>query len=103
MGLGRLLRMPACAALAGVVVAATGCTNGAQDSAGDDMTPAARTYLSKALSIMEEHSLLRHQIDWDNLRSKAFSQARGAQKPADTYGAVESALGASDRPCRPAG
>lgn len=58
------------------------------------MAPAARTYLSKALSIMEEHSLLRHQIDWDNLRSKAFSQARGAQKPADTYGAIESALGA---------
>jgi C-terminal processing protease CtpA/Prc len=56
------------------------------------MAPAARTYLSKALSIMEEHSLLRHRIDWENLRSKAFSQARGAQKPADTYGAIESAL-----------
>ncbi|MEU0600684.1 S41 family peptidase [Streptomyces sp. NPDC006393] len=34
----------------------------------------------------------RHQIDWADLRSKAFSQARGAQKPADTYGAIESAL-----------
>ncbi|MBC2869442.1 S41 family peptidase [Streptomyces mexicanus] len=58
------------------------------------MAPAARTYLSKALSMMEEHSLLRHRIDWNHLRSKAFAQARGAQKPADTYGAIESALGA---------
>ncbi|WUH33070.1 S41 family peptidase [Streptomyces sp. NBC_00445] len=56
------------------------------------MAPKARTYLSKALSIMEEHSLLRHQVDWADLRRKAFSQARGAQKPADTYGAIGSAL-----------
>ncbi len=56
------------------------------------MAPAARTYLSKALSIMEEHSLLRHQVNWSDLRSEAFAQARGAQKPADTYGAIASAL-----------
>ncbi|MGW1894183.1 S41 family peptidase [Streptomyces sp. NPDC002004] len=41
---------------------------------------------------MEEHSLARHQVDWADLRSKAFSQARGARKPADTYGAIYSAL-----------
>jgi C-terminal processing protease CtpA/Prc len=56
------------------------------------MAPKARTYLSKALSIMEEHSLLRHQVDWADVRSKAFAQARGAQMPADTYGAIGSAL-----------
>ncbi|MFF4796047.1 S41 family peptidase [Streptomyces sp. NPDC001276] len=58
------------------------------------MAPAARTYLSKALSIMEEHSLKRHQVDWADLRNKAFSQARGAQKPADTYKAIGLALDA---------
>ncbi|MFE6894135.1 S41 family peptidase [Streptomyces sp. NPDC057694] len=58
------------------------------------MTPAARTYLSKALSIMEKRSLLRRQVDWSDLRGKAFAQARGARKPADTYRAIESALGA---------
>ncbi|MFJ4937098.1 S41 family peptidase [Streptomyces pseudovenezuelae] len=56
------------------------------------MSPSARTYLSKALSIMEKHSLVRHRIDWAELRSRAFSQARGAQKAADTYGAIDSAL-----------
>ncbi|MFB7600462.1 S41 family peptidase [Streptomyces sp. NPDC056160] len=56
------------------------------------MAPAARTYVSKALDIMEEHSLRRHQIDWADLRSRTFSQARGARKPADTYRAIESAL-----------
>ncbi|MFE6664941.1 hypothetical protein ACFVFH_15455 [Streptomyces sp. NPDC057697] len=93
-GQGRSLRTPAWAVLAVVVVAATGCASDAQDPAGDDMAPAARTYVSKALSIMEELSLFRHQIDGNALRSRTFSQARGAQKPADTYGAVESALGA---------
>ncbi|WP_406425321.1 S41 family peptidase [Streptomyces sp. NBC_00842] len=56
------------------------------------MAPKARTYLSKALSIMEEHSLLRRQVDWAAVRSKAFTQAHGARKPADTYGAIGSAL-----------
>jgi C-terminal processing protease CtpA/Prc len=41
---------------------------------------------------MEKHSLLRHKVDWAGVRSKAFSQAHGAQKPADTYGAIASAL-----------
>ncbi|MFE2416066.1 S41 family peptidase [Streptomyces hokutonensis] len=56
------------------------------------MAPAARTYLSKALDIMEEHSLLRHEVDWTDLRNKAYTQAHGARKPADTYGAISSAL-----------
>ncbi|MFC9636864.1 S41 family peptidase [Streptomyces mirabilis] len=56
------------------------------------MAPKARTYLSKVLSIMEEHSLLRRQVDWAAVRSKAFTQAHGARKPADTYGAIGSAL-----------
>ncbi|MDV9175132.1 hypothetical protein R6V09_34095 [Streptomyces sp. W16] len=56
------------------------------------MAPAARTYLSKALDIMEEHSLLRHEVDWADLRNKAFAQARGARKPADTYDAIASAV-----------
>ncbi|MFI6930424.1 S41 family peptidase [Streptomyces sp. NPDC050287] len=56
------------------------------------MSPDARIYLSKALSIMEDRSLLRHQIDWAELRSKAFSRAGGARKPADTYGAINVAV-----------
>ncbi|MET9760055.1 S41 family peptidase [Streptomyces sp. NPDC006372] len=56
------------------------------------MSPSARTYLSQALNIMEKHSLLRHKVDWSDLRSRAYSQARGAQKTADTYGAIASAL-----------
>ncbi|WP_445528119.1 S41 family peptidase [Streptomyces cyslabdanicus] len=41
---------------------------------------------------MEKHALLRHKVDWADVRSRAFSQARGAQKTADTYGAIGSAL-----------
>ncbi|MEU3516085.1 S41 family peptidase [Streptomyces sp. NPDC006654] len=56
------------------------------------MAPAARTYLSKALSIMEEHSLRRRQVDWKDVRSRAYEQAHAARTPADTYGAIGAAL-----------
>ncbi|WP_427925542.1 S41 family peptidase [Streptomyces sp. cg40] len=56
------------------------------------MAPAARTYLSQALDIMEQHSLLRRKVDWTDLRDTAFAQAHGARKPADTYGAISWAL-----------
>ncbi|MER6126290.1 S41 family peptidase [Streptomyces sp. NPDC001795] len=92
MGRERSLGMAACAGLVGVVVAATGCTSSSHNPAATDMSPSARTYLSQALNIMEKHSLLRHKIDWADLRSRAFSQARGARKTADTYGAIDSAL-----------
>ncbi|MYS92318.1 MULTISPECIES: S41 family peptidase [Streptomyces] len=56
------------------------------------MSPSAQTYLSKALNIMEKHSLVRHKVDWAAVRSRAYSQARGAQESADTHGAIASAL-----------
>lgn len=90
----RSLRMAVCAGLFGVAVAATGCTSRSHDPVATDMSPSARTYLSQALNIMEKHSLLRRKVDWSDLRSRAFSQARGAQKRADTYGAIHSALNA---------
>ncbi|MEU6497574.1 S41 family peptidase [Streptomyces sp. NPDC046984] len=74
------------------MIAATGCTSRSHDSSASDMSPRARTYLSKALDIMEKHSLLRHEVDWTDVRSRAFSEARGAQKTADTYGAIDLAL-----------
>ena len=48
--------------------------------------------MTKALDIMRDGSIFRHTVDWDTLRRKAFAQAHGAQKPADTYGAIEVAL-----------
>ncbi|MFC8709508.1 S41 family peptidase [Streptomyces sp. NPDC057197] len=90
---GRSPRVPVCAGLLVVVMAATACTGGgARDSADGDMAPAARTYLSKALDIMEEHSLRRRQVDWTALRRSTFAQAHGARGPADTYEAIEVAL-----------
>lgn len=86
------LRMAACAGLVGVVLAATGCTSRSDDSSNNGMSPSARNYLSKALNIMEKHSLLRHKVDWADVRSRAFSQASGAQTTADTYRAIDSAL-----------
>ncbi|MFE9412533.1 S41 family peptidase [Streptomyces sp. NPDC006704] len=91
MSWGHRRRISVCAALASVVVAASGCTSGARPP-DDGMTPAARTYLTKALDIMQDGSIFRHTVDWDTLRRKAFAQAHGARKPADTYGAIELAV-----------
>ncbi|MHB9864192.1 hypothetical protein [Streptomyces sp. YIM S03343] len=41
---------------------------------------------------MEKNALLRHQVDWAEVRRQAFSQARAAQKPSDTYNAIRFAL-----------
>ncbi|MET8957719.1 S41 family peptidase [Streptomyces sp. NPDC004393] len=56
------------------------------------MSADARSYLSKVLDIMEKNALRRHQVDWAEVRRQAFSRARAAQKPSDTYDAIRFAL-----------
>ena len=41
---------------------------------------------------MQAHYVWRRKVDWQQLRSAAFSRARGARKPSDTYAAIESAI-----------
>lgn len=92
MGWGRALRLSACAGLAGVLVAGTGCTQSADQGPGSGMSSGARSYLSAALDIMEENSLRRHEVDWFRVRRTAFSLAHSAQKSEDTYDAIRFAV-----------
>jgi len=55
-------------------------------------SPAALAYLDSALAIMERHSINRGRIDWPALRSRAQGRIRGAERPAQTYGAIRQAL-----------
>ncbi|MFM9445555.1 S41 family peptidase [Streptomyces acidiscabies] len=66
--------------------------NRSDGEAGSAMSANARSYLAKALNIMEENALARHQVDWTETRREAFSRARAAQNPSDTYGAIRFAL-----------
>ena len=52
----------------------------------------ASEYLEQALDIMQENSLYRERINWENLRRDAFELAMYAQTPADTYGAIRFVL-----------
>lgn len=88
MGWGRALRLSACAGLAGVLVAGTGCTQRPDEGPSSG----ARSYLSTALDIMEKNSLRRHEIDWPRISRTAFSLASSARKPEDTYGAIRFAV-----------
>ncbi|MBB1254789.1 peptidase S41 [Streptomyces sp. OF3] len=57
------------------------------------MSDEARTYLSTALTVMEDNALRRDDVDWDEVRRTAFAQASSAQRPRDTYRAIEAAVG----------
>jgi carboxyl-terminal processing protease len=54
----------------------------------------ARTYLTEALDIMQQHSVNRTKINWTALRRQAFAYANGAKTPGDTYAAIQIALNA---------
>ncbi|MCK8438092.1 peptidase S41 [Streptomyces sp. D2-8] len=56
------------------------------------MSAEARSYLSTALDTIEKRSLMRHEVDWAQVRSEVFSHADGARNPEDTYGAIRSAV-----------
>jgi carboxyl-terminal processing protease len=56
-------------------------------------SPTARSYLDKAIDIMEKNSIRRDKVDWPALRSHALLMARGGKEPADTYEAIRYAIG----------
>jgi hypothetical protein len=56
------------------------------------ISPEASAYLEEALDIMQNNSLYRDTIDWDQLRKSTFEVAQYAQTPADAYGAIRFAL-----------
>lgn len=57
------------------------------------MSDEARSYLSTALTLMENKALHRDDVDWDEVRRTAFTEVGNAQRPVDTYQAIETALG----------
>jgi hypothetical protein len=65
---------------------------GQQQNSSDEMTSEARAYLAKALDAMEKHSLRRREIDWTNLRNRAFMKGAKAQYPRDTYDTIRWAV-----------
>jgi len=60
------------------------------------MSPAARTYLTSALDVMQTFSFYRNKIDWPSFRAAALAngEAAQAQTPAATYPAIRTALAA---------
>jgi hypothetical protein len=53
----------------------------------------ANAYLEEALNIMEGYSIVKYNVDWDELRSLAYIAAGGAIKPRDTHAAISFILG----------
>lgn len=75
-----------------VLLSGAACTRQQGFTENSRMSTAARSYLSSALAVMEQNSLFRHEIDWGQLRRRAFEQAGGAQKTARTYEAIITAI-----------
>lgn len=53
-------------------------------------TPLA--YLDNALNLMEQNSVRKDQVNWDNIHTNAFKLAEGAEEIRDTYPAISDAL-----------
>lgn len=56
------------------------------------MTPAAAAYLATSLDTIAAVTIGRDTIAWGPIRDSAFAFAAGAQRPEDTYGAINWAL-----------
>ena len=59
----------------------------------EPLSEEANAYLEEALNIMEEYSIVKYNVDWDELRSLAYIAAGGAIKPRDTHSAIRFILG----------
>src|SRR5687767_8439267 len=63
-----------------------------------DISPQASAYLKRVLTLAEEQSVRRYQIDWATVRRTAFKSAAGAVHTADVYPAIDAMLvGLDDR------
>src|SRR5260221_7175530 len=56
------------------------------------ISAATRTYLEQALDLMQERSLNRGSINWNEVRRATLELAKNAQTTTDTYPAIAYAL-----------
>jgi carboxyl-terminal processing protease len=61
------------------------------------MSEDARAYLTEALDSLQANAMRRATTDWQAVRDSAFLLAAGAQRPDQTYGALNWALRRVDR------
>lgn len=52
----------------------------------------ANNFLNEVLTIMENNSINKNEIDWDNFREQVFNEAGTAQNIDETYGAIQLAI-----------
>jgi carboxyl-terminal processing protease len=58
----------------------------------ESMSPEARVYLVTALNHIEGNAVRADRVDWESARRRAYAEARGAQTPAATYGAIRGVI-----------
>lgn len=52
------------------------------------LSPVAERYLEEAFDIIQKNSVKRDEVDWVDLRKKAFKSVEGATSRSDTYQAI---------------
>ncbi|MEV7189370.1 S41 family peptidase [Kitasatospora sp. NPDC093102] len=71
-----------------------GCASTPSPQEGARLSPEARDYLTEALDLIQQQSLHRAEVDWKTVRAQAFDRVGEARTPAETYPAINGALGA---------
>ncbi|MDX1448787.1 MAG: S41 family peptidase [Acidimicrobiia bacterium] len=57
-----------------------------------ELSDEADAYLQEALDLMRTWSINRDQVDWEAVEATVYRLANGAETPADTYRAIETAV-----------
>ena len=56
------------------------------------MSPEAKAYLDDAIQAFKDRHINREKVDWAALTARAYAIAGNAQRPADTYKAIQSVV-----------
>ena len=70
----------------GMLIVLTAALTGSPDG---DMSPQAKAYLDRAITLFREQHINASKMDWPTLTAKAYATASGARTTADSYPAIQ--------------
>ena len=74
-----------------LIMVLLGCNN-PKKGIDHNISKNARSYLNEILLILENNSVNKDKIDWNNFKNEVFKLAKNSKKIEDTYPAIDSAI-----------
>lgn len=74
------------------LIATFASCNTSKDLPASEMSDIARSYLNELVTIIQQHSIKKNEIDWKDYKKQVFGKVINAESIKDTYPAVRYAL-----------